>query len=186
MNVEICVLVGEKKLSLSVIFGDLNTTQSLTESSISKYARLLTWAQILGPLFEWSELQEKLELAPAPQNPATTLFHFFSLYPLLPLCTLPSFSLSPEWAGKSHGRLAARTPGWQIRTRPPAGLFHPLPECRRDRRIRSYFYSFPPTLFFSLHEGGWLGFGNGRQLGGSKTKNQEVWKKVGGGWAWFE
>lgn len=141
----------------------------MTESSISKYARLLTRARLLGLMFEWAELQEKLELAPGPQNLPTTLFHFFTLYPLLPLCTLPSSSLSPEWAGKSRGRLAAHTPGRQIRTRPPAGPFHPLPECRQDRRIRSYFYSSPPLRFFSpslQHEGGWLGFGNGRRWGG--------------------
>lgn len=78
---------------MTVILGHLNTVQWMTESSISKYARLLTWAKPLGLLFEWAELQEKLELAPGPQNLATTLFHFFSLYPLLPLHTpLPPHS----------------------------------------------------------------------------------------------
>lgn len=44
------------------------------------------------------------------------------------------------------------------------------------------FIRLPLTLFFSLqHEGGRLGFGNGRQLGGGrKTKNQEAWKEGGG------
>lgn len=184
--------MGETNQSLSAILGHLNTTQWMTESSISKYARLLTWAQLLGLLFEWAELQEKMELAPGPQNLATTLFHFFSLYPLLPLHTLPSSSLSPEWAGKSRGRLAAHTPGRQIRTRPPAGPFHPLPECRRDRGIGSYFYSSPPYPFFSLqHEGGWLGFGNGRQPGGwgwVGGQNQEPrgMKRWGSEWVRFE
>lgn len=151
----------------------------MTVSGISKYARLLTGVRLLGLMFEWAKLQEKLELAPVPQNLPTTLFHFFSLYPLLSICTLPSFPLSPEWAGKSCGRLAAHTPGRQIRTRPPAGPFHPLPECRRDRRIRSYFYSSPPYPFFSSTWRGWLGFGNGRVEGGkTKTKRHE---KRGGG-----
>lgn len=79
-----CCSRGENKSSC-IILGHLYTTQSMTISSISKYARLLTWAWLLGLLFECAELQEKPELAPGFQNLPTTLFHFFSLYPLLPL-----------------------------------------------------------------------------------------------------
>lgn len=161
----------------------LNTTHAVTVS-ISKYARLLTEHGFWASCLNGQSCRRSWLWRLCPRISPQLSFTFFSLYPLLPLCTLPASSLSPEWAGKSCGRLAAHTPGRQIRTRPPAGPFHPSPECRRDRRICSYFYSSSPYPFFSLqHEGGWLGFGNGKEVGGGcakpRTKRHERGRRVG-------
>lgn len=160
----------------------LNTTHAVTVS-ISKYARLLTEHGFWASCLNGQSCRRSWLWRLCPRISPQLSFTFFSLYPLLPLCTLPASSLSPEWAGKSCGRLAAHTPGRQIRTRPPAGPFHPSPECRRDRRICSYFYSSSPYPFFSLqHEGGWLGFGNGKEVGGCakpRTKRHERGRRVG-------
>lgn len=150
----------------------------MTVRSISKYARLLTWARLLGLLFEWAELQEKLELAPGLQNLPTTLFHFFSLYPLLPHAP----SLPPHSPQSGQVRAVVDSPltlqgGRLEHVHPPA----PFILCQCAGGIEGsvlIFIHLPPTPFFLFNmKGGGLGLGRG-----GKTKNQEAWKGGGSGY----
>lgn len=156
----------------------------MTVSSISKYARLLTWAQLLGLLFEWAEPQEKLELAPGPQNLPTTLFHFFFLYPLLPHAP----SLPPQSPQSGQVRAVVDSPltlqgGRLEHVHPPA----PFILCQCAGGIEGsvlIFIHLPLPLFFLFKmKGGvaWVW-----EWGGPKPRTKRHEKRWGGEWVWFE
>ena len=126
---------------------------------------LATYSIIIGVLGFWGFGSQSWRLGPRVFPPKTTPFHSLSFSPPLQppvLLALPSAGCA--WAGKNSGQPAARPPGWQIRTSPPASLFHPWPERQRVGRSRERLVSFfslslsPYLLFLFNMKGGGLGW----------------------------
>lgn len=97
----------------------------------------------------------------------------FTLY--LSSSPFPSSPPNPDCAqaGKDSDQPATHTPGWRIRTRPPAACFHPLPVLEQGARPEKGPLSprAPPPFSSYLKEVAW-GVGRGT--------NQVAWK--GGEW----